>query len=228
MDQGRDVPGLLRELSRWKSFAILFGGLQEFRPFVDKLIELFPQRRLGVQYIRHFIESQVDQRINHTCMASSTKVGKIPGRLFVDNCRKTLENLECSGLLLSCLTNLSASSDKTAVSISWAIYYLYMNTQTLQTLRQEIYMLLEAGQLSDPVTTVQVRRMPYLQAVLKEALRLQPPSEQPIMRIVPDGGIILDGQFFGKGVSAHGTVHLHWTNVSQELCRYSYSGGMSQ
>jgi cytochrome P450 len=43
--------------------------------------------------------------------------------------------------------------------------------------------------------------MPYLQAVIKEALRLHPAAALPLERVVPEGGATITGSFFPEGVS---------------------------
>ena len=47
----------------------------------------------------------------------------------------------------------------------------------------------------------ETQEMPYLQAVIKEALRLHPAVGQPLERVVPAGGTTIAGQFFPGGVS---------------------------
>ncbi|KAM6505407.1 pisatin demethylase [Fusarium solani] len=42
--------------------------------------------------------------------------------------------------------------------------------------------------------------MPYLQAVIKEALRLHPGVGTQLTRVVPKGGVVIEGQFFPEGV----------------------------
>jgi hypothetical protein len=43
--------------------------------------------------------------------------------------------------------------------------------------------------------------MPYLQAVMKEALRMHPATGLPLERVVPAGGATICDQFFPEGVS---------------------------
>jgi hypothetical protein len=54
---------------------------------------------------------------------------------------------------------------------------------------------------SDPVTFAQAQKMPYLQAVLKEALRMHPATGLPLGRVVPEGGALIAGKMFPAGVS---------------------------
>ena len=64
-----------------------------------------------------------------------------------------------------------AGSDTTAVSTRAIIYYLLKNPQAKQKLIQEIDGLRKQGKLSDPVKLKEADDMPYLQAVMYEALR---------------------------------------------------------
>lgn len=42
--------------------------------------------------------------------------------------------------------------------------------------------------------------MKYLQACIKEALRLHPATGLPLERVVPRGGVVLSGTYFPAGV----------------------------
>lgn len=43
--------------------------------------------------------------------------------------------------------------------------------------------------------------MPYLQAVIKEGLRLHPAGSLPLSRVVPEKGATISGHYFPKNVS---------------------------
>ncbi|RSL84570.1 hypothetical protein CEP51_003790 [Fusarium floridanum] len=99
-----------------------------------------------------------------------------------------------------CITiNIGAGSDTTALGLSSIVYYLYNNPRTLSRLREEFDEFAKGGKLSDPVTFQQTQKMPYLQAVIKEALRLHPGVGTQLTRVVPKGGVVIEGQFFPEG-----------------------------
>ncbi|MFN3190855.1 MAG: cytochrome P450 [Aureliella sp.] len=64
-------------------------------------------------------------------------------------------------------TFLMAGHETTAISLSWAIYFLLTNPEPLEQLKQE----LAGGDTSDPAT---LATLPYLKAVVSETLRLNP------------------------------------------------------
>ena len=56
------------------------------------------------------------------------------------------------------------------------------------------------GNDDDPVSTFeQVKRLPYLEAVINEGLRLHSTSGIGLPRVVPEGGLTVCGRFFPEG-----------------------------
>lgn len=95
--------------------------------------------------------------------------------------------------------NVAAGSDTTAISLSAAIAYLSMYPDALATLRKELDEATAAGKLSDPVTFQEAQKLPYLQSVLLEAMRLHPAVAAPLTRIVGPQGLQIAGQYFPPG-----------------------------
>jgi cytochrome P450 len=101
----------------------------------------------------------------------------------------------------SCGSNFGAGTDTTGISLSATLWYLYKNPVKLASLRREIDEGQLTGQVSDPVTWAESQKMPYLQAVIKEGLRMHPAVGTILARTVPAGGMELSGQYFPPGVS---------------------------
>ncbi|KAF4462953.1 pisatin demethylase [Fusarium albosuccineum] len=68
--------------------------------------------------------------------------------------------------------NIGAGSDTTANALSSILYYIFQDAQGI----------------------------PYLQAVIKETLRLHPGVGTQLTRVVPKGGLVIEGQFFPGGI----------------------------
>lgn len=105
--------------------------------------------------------------------------------------------------------NIAAGSDTTAITLSAIIYFLIKTPEKAKKLRQEIIEFENSGKISNPVTFQEGRNMPYLRAVIKEALRLHPATGQIVARIVPPGGAVLGGYFFPAGVGVQRLLYLH-------------------
>lgn len=100
-----------------------------------------------------------------------------------------------------CVNNIIAGSDTTAISLNAALYHIYTIPRVLNKLREELDSMEKQCMVSDPVTFEEAQKMPYLQAVISEALRIHPAVGVSLAREVPEGGASIHGYFFPEGVS---------------------------
>ncbi|KAH7021342.1 cytochrome P450 [Microdochium trichocladiopsis] len=98
-----------------------------------------------------------------------------------------------------CLVNIAAGSDTTSISLSATLYYLLKRPAAMAKLRAEIDDATARGELDENPTFKQSLKLPYLQAVIKEALRMHPATGLPIEREVPEGGATIAGRYFPQG-----------------------------
>ena len=62
------------------------------------------------------------------------------------------------------------------------------NPFALAALRKEIDDGIASGDISSPITDAESRKLPYLQAVIREGLRMFPPATSLLSKLVPLGG----------------------------------------
>ncbi|KAI3527021.1 cytochrome P450 [Colletotrichum abscissum] len=94
------------------------------------------------------------------------------------------------------LMQILAGSDTTATAIRATLLHLITNPRVLATLRAEI----ERFRPSWPVVTeAEARKMTYLQAVIKEGLRIFPPVVGQMSKEVPKGGDTFKGVHLPEG-----------------------------
>lgn len=96
-------------------------------------------------------------------------------------------------------TNVLAGSDTTAIALRSIIHNLITSPVCYNRLLREIDELDKAGRLSDPVKESEARQMPYLQAIIKEGMRLHPSVGMLMERHVPKGGATICGKFIPEG-----------------------------
>lgn len=96
-------------------------------------------------------------------------------------------------------SNIFAGSDTTAISTRAIIYYVLKNPDVKRMLLDEIDERRKAGKLSDPVALSEADSMPYLQAVMYEALRLHPAVGMSLPRTTPKGGATIAGKYLPGG-----------------------------
>ncbi|KAK3326091.1 cytochrome P450 [Apodospora peruviana] len=97
------------------------------------------------------------------------------------------------------LLQVVAGSDTSASTIRLVILYLLGNPPAYRLLQTEIDRGIAAGKISSPIKDAEARRMPYLQAVIKEGLRIKPPASGAFFKTVPPGGDVIHGKFIPAG-----------------------------
>ena len=100
-----------------------------------------------------------------------------------------------------CQSNIGAGSDTTAISLSAIVYYLLKHPETYKRLKDEIDQAAVQGKISDSISFKEAQELPFLQAVIKEALRLHSATGLPLARVVPEGGAMLAGKHFPAGAT---------------------------
>ena len=99
--------------------------------------------------------------------------------------------------------NVLAGGETTAASMATIIYYLIKNPRVLHKLREELTKALgkrDEAASQKRVSMKEAQNIPYLQALIKESLRILP-NGLLFPRVVPQGGLTLAGRFFPEGVS---------------------------
>ncbi|KAG6334969.1 hypothetical protein ID866_4125 [Astraeus odoratus] len=100
-------------------------------------------------------------------------------------------------LTAEALTQLIAGSDTTSNSSCAISYYLARHPRVQEKLQKELD---EALGSDDYVCThEQVKRLPYLEAVINEGLRIHSTSSLGLPRVVPEGGLSIHGIHFPQG-----------------------------
>lgn len=96
-----------------------------------------------------------------------------------------------------------AGSDTTAISLSAVFYYLAKNPACYAKLLEELDSAVREGTIEDRRTCLvswsESQKLPYLDACVKEALRLHPAAGLLLERIVPPQGIEICGEFIPGG-----------------------------
>lgn len=97
------------------------------------------------------------------------------------------------------LLQIGAGSDTSASTMRFVMLYLLTNPVAYRKLQAEIDNGVAAGRISSPIKDIEAQRMPYLQAVIKEGLRIMPPLVGAFYKKVPPGGDVIHGKFIPEG-----------------------------
>ncbi|GFN18676.1 cytochrome P450 [Aspergillus tubingensis] len=160
--------------------------------------------RLGIAArhgtIRQIAAREIMARREEKHVEEAKEEQDILSKLF-DVQKKKGNQLSDDDVLSMATSNVFAGSDTTAISIRSIIYHLLRTPACLRKLRDEIEDRKRQGRFSDPVTLDQANDMPYLQACMWEGLRLHPAVGMTLPRVVPKGGIVIDGCFLPEGTT---------------------------
>jgi cytochrome P450 len=91
-----------------------------------------------------------------------------------------------------------AGSETSATALSGMTYYLLINRESLNKLTGEIR---SAFASESDITLSAASKLPYLQAVLDESMRMYPPAPNSFLRLVPYHGEVICGRYVSGGSS---------------------------
>jgi cytochrome P450 len=202
LDHMSDVGAVMEALDNHLVYATLAGIYSYLHPYLVPIRNfLAGAKGAGRQYVVDFTKRSM------AAHDASAEKGEISGTesesmlsKFAAKNAASPDTFTGFHVLAGCVSNMVAGSDTTSLSISAIVYYLLRDEKRLAKLRDEIADFQRRGQLSAVPVFQEAQQMPYLQAVIKEAMRMHPAAGLPMERVVPEGGMDICGQFFPEGV----------------------------
>ncbi|KAI0482548.1 pisatin demethylase [Xylariaceae sp. FL0804] len=91
------------------------------------------------------------------------------------------------------LVQVVAGTDSVAVALRMALLYLHSTPRVYNKLMAELEAAREAGAISTPIQDAEAKRLPYLQAVIRESMRVFCPLTPLLNKTVPAGGDVVAG-----------------------------------
>jgi len=198
LDEGKDVGGIISAIDAYLAYTANVGVYSEWHPFITSMMQkLAPGKGRGSMV--EFAQEQIDRR-----KQDGSSPHELDGTgdflsIYLALNKKDPDYFTEQDLFAGCITNIGAGSDTTSISLSSVLYNLCRHPEVLQKLREELEEKKAKGELSNPVTFKESQACPYLQAVIKEALRVHPATGLPLGRVVPEGGATIAGTFFPEG-----------------------------
>lgn len=197
LDHGTDLQGTLHASAQAAKYLVTVG----MYPWLDKLLDKNPLVRVGpptyTSVANHAVQILTDR-------LTTNADGHDPEKdidfldCYVQAQQAHPEVVDTPMIVSYMLVNLAAGADTTAATLRSVFYLSLRNPRVWNTLEAAILSAPFATNL--PAPYAQARAIPYLEAVIREALRLVPGNLFPQERYVPAGGLTLpDGQFVPEG-----------------------------
>jgi cytochrome P450 len=207
LDRGEDVRGVMAALEDHLYYATLTGIYSWLHKY------LYPMRNwlagptgTGRAYVMKFTMDRIAEHQRQQTKGIPVEAGAEEGKTSMDFLTKFFkknadnpQSFTMYHLTMGCVSNMVAGSDTTGISLSAILYYLLKYPHTFQALRHEVDERRQQGGGSQFITFKESQEMPYLQAVIKEALRMHPAGGLPLERVVPAGGAEICDVFFPEG-----------------------------
>lgn len=183
-------------------FGTFYSSIVGLYPSCHQLLLTFIQKMTsdvkGPAFIESYADNLVESRRHETLITNgpSDFISK-----FLAVQRENPANMSDKDIKASSIVNVAAGSDTTSITLTAILYYLCKNPAAATKLREELDTAIRVGSVSDPVTFREAQALPYLQAVIKEGLRVHSATGFIMPRVVPKGGRLIAGRHFPGGVS---------------------------
>lgn len=210
MESGTDTTGLLKVIHTimvYQNYVPLLPGVHQVLVSMTKLLGLTLPNMVINKLITQTLESYKEYDFEEKKDTKATPFFAKAMQL----CQQGKADQQA--LYDSCSSNIVAGADSTSAALSSAVYHIYSNTSVLQKLRAEIDSVAPRGPTTDPISFNDTNQMAYLQAVIKEALRIAPPTGHVLPREVPAGGVTFDNFYLPQKVF---TSNSPYTNTAMD------------
>lgn len=203
MEKEQDVGGIIEAIQGRLIYNSVIGQVPDLHllllgnRFVESIANFIPPiaRLNKARYIIQFAAKQLER---YFFKDAST----LDYRDMLDRFKRHKDGVEVMSdmeLFSHAAGNIFAGADTTAISLRAMFYYLSRTPRVYDKLVMDIDNMDSQGKLSDPITFGESNQMPYLQACMKEAMRLHPAVGLLLERVVPEEGVIIAGKFLPAG-----------------------------
>ena len=172
-------------------------GARARKTKLEALIWREPERQYWKDI--EYMKSVCNELIEHRRANPVDKKDLLNAMLFGRD-PKTKERLTDESVVNNMITFLIAGHETTSGLLSFVTYYLIKHPEVCEKARKEVDTVVGTG----PVTADHITKMPYLEAIMRETLRLNPTAPGISITIRPDQGdqIIGGGKYLiPKGVT---------------------------
>ncbi|KAI1504700.1 pisatin demethylase [Biscogniauxia marginata] len=192
LDEGKDI----YDWVDWnESFFPIFSTAATL-PFLGQLVQTWPFSELlpkptdsvGLGRFIKFAEDTLDERFQPDAEPRCDMISQF--------LRYGATKDEATG---EALVQVVAGTDSVAVALRMTLLYIHSTPRVYNLLLAELNDAREKGHISRPIRDAEAKRLPYLQAVIREGMRVFPAQTPLLNKTVPDGGDCVAGLHLPAG-----------------------------
>ncbi|KFY27454.1 hypothetical protein V491_00907 [Pseudogymnoascus sp. VKM F-3775] len=180
MEQAKDINGVIESSWSFMSYGTLVGQY----PYLHKYL-------LGNPCLVKFLDSISN--------ANPMRLITETARVAIDKYDEKSTDLRDRDLINNILIFFVGAVNTNSASLRACFYYLVKTPDAYAKLVKELQDADARDLLSETLSFAEGQKLPYLQACIKESLRMYPIVGTPFDRVVPKGGAILSGHFVPEG-----------------------------
>lgn len=207
LDEGKDIENCIASLNSMAVYSTLAGVYAWAHPYMYKLVEKLPgSGAAGRNYIMSFVQTRMEERETQRKAPEkeAVAISETSTRDFLDLVMDAEEDPDKGmtryNVYMMGLSNVIAGSDTTSTALSGILWHLTAYPDAMARLREELDQTMREGKMTaSRITFKESQNLPYLQACIKEGLRMCSPTGLPMWRVVPKGGAEIMGRFFPEG-----------------------------
>ncbi|GJJ06857.1 hypothetical protein Clacol_001053 [Clathrus columnatus] len=203
------------ELSKAQRTMVILGTMttinwfSSFRPIVKIVLKLLGRKgpALFLTYAQTYVQERMRLRTDDPFRYEQHKDllnqflehGHTGNDLIRGNGITMGKELSIQEIIKNCIALFMAGADTTSATMIAFLRFVYAHPPSLVSLRKEIDDAVREGRITLPLSYSGSKTLPFYNACLKEAMRLNPVIGMPLQRVVPKGGFQIDGDFYPEG-----------------------------
>ncbi|KAL9021012.1 MAG: hypothetical protein Q9185_001768 [Variospora sp. 1 TL-2023] len=216
LEKDDDVNGLIETVAAFIRYGTVVGVFVEWHPLIIRLLQaLTPGGNKGLAHAKSIGETAMKRMDDDLASSAGDQsgLGKYQQQqqqqqrhsfvsMMQERHLRDPSTFTRDDVTYHMIGNVAAGADITSASLNAAVYYLWRTPRVLARLREELDNWAAAQErrtAESVIAMTEAQDLPYLQAVLKETLRMFPSLGNNLVRVVPEGGLTIAHQLFPAG-----------------------------
>lgn len=208
LQEGHDVDSMMEGIQGILAYASICGQVPEMHkallgnPLFPLLMPSMESWNQVLQFTLKMVNSRASLEKDGELEKSDLETGKDMLSRWMAIRHADSNKMTTRDVIVHLSTNVFAGSDTTAIALRAIIYFLLRHPRIMNKAVAEIDEADRRGSLTTPVSYREsTTQLPYLGAVIKEAMRLHPSVGLILERHVPQGGITVCDKFIPAGTT---------------------------